>query len=271
MNVNVNRFYYATDSRNECGAILVLFALCIPVIFFFLALTVDIGVHFSSRYALQTYADASSAAVSDQFSEFDTSTRSYTDMGFRYPWEESHVGLSNQQILDNRIAELADDYRKAKLAPLAVLKVYASQIKGISSSTLQALQQEQITFSTGNFTNIPAAPDYPAHQFDTAVSGNLTISVTRGIRCYIGTQRYFCPIENNQNDWTYANAALVRVTLATPFSFFSRMISPSATTIQARSISYLPETIPPACGIPTCDSLGTNSFSSACVPLSSIQ
>ena len=269
----MNAFVNSNNSIKSCnngGTIVLLFAIILQIIFFFLAITIDLSIYFSSRYSLQAYADASSAAAVDLFSEFDTSTRTHTNLTFRYPWEGSFSGMSNAQIIENRLTSLKDDFRKSKLAPLAILKAYASEIKGLSPSVITAINQEQITFNAGNYTSNQTAPDYPQHQYDTAVSGNLAIKITRGIRCYIGPERYFCPIENDPDNWIYSNTVLINATLNLSNSFFRKLIMPGSTTIATRSISYLPEQVPPVCGVPSCGDLGTGSFSATCVPLISV-
>lgn len=254
--------------NNEHGVVIVLLAFLLPVLAGFIGLFLDLGVFFLNKKDIQAIADACSAAAADHFTEFDTSTRTYLDTSYRYPGEES---LSSQDCIDGRFAAMQQDFKDSKMAVLATLKAYAPLTKGINSTALTALQNETMLFNTGASNSNSMAPDYNSHTNMTATSGNLTVSFTRGIRCYSGTDKLFCPIDTDVDNWTYANAVLTTITIQQTQKYFSKIFNGGSNpNMTVTAISYVPETTPPACGVPSCADLGTGSFMGTCTLISAI-
>lgn len=258
--------------KNESGAIYVLLAVLLPALFAFMALALDLGIYLVMQTNLQSAADTAVTAAVNHFSRMDTARltawgstppgkRNHRDINFRYiPHEDPYPAtnyspgypLTYDQIIEMRRSRLEIDYNNAESAFFAGLLAHAQAgtLKGLNADAINALTSQTAGLGT---------------------NGNMTLSFERGIRCYRNADnvRVFCPLGGDPDNWTYANAARMTMSVITEGKWFSKILPGALNpTINIFSWAYVPRQLGGECGAPTCNELGENAnFQAGCEPI----
>jgi hypothetical protein len=253
--ISVNKQHWHEEDR-ESGVVLVASLFLIPLVVIMLALAIDVGIFFLHRSSMQQVADASTLAAVQRFQHFKT-----------------NVHDAPPSIVD---------FRDIKLIILAMFRAQATPVTSQSSDQesfiskgMRSINQEGMdVLSSGNVAFDYAGGDnspgsltrscglgspylnHPEHLSNCASFGNITVRVTRGVRCYDASVRYFCSLENligfDSDSWEWANAVELDMRADGISSFFSRaFLGVTTSSISIQSTSYLPLN-PPICGHPSC-------------------
>jgi Flp pilus assembly protein TadG len=223
--------------RSEFGAAIVMFMLLMFVILSVIALVVDICRLETAIKSLQHSADSAALSAAAALSVIDHDVNS----------------------TDKREARRYANTKKTVLMLLAL-----EEIVGLDSAAKTALRNQTVRFTSGIFTS----PDWPGYQRDTASAGNLTIKVTRQLRCMDGTStlpiRRIYELDNAAfSAFCRANQVTVALTLSNLGTTFGRLLGMSQfrqITVTANAFMHqrIPDNASAICESTTCSALSVN-------------